>query len=91
MWGELLAILAIIFLGSLAWSAISNWIERNRTPSSHCAELIRERLKDGRYRVVAGIFDGARHQETSQAWVVDKIDDDLERQFGGRDRAVIKF
>ena len=90
MWTELLAVLGALWLASLAWDAISSWIEQNRTPSTRYAELIRERLANGRYRVVGGVFTASGKCQARQAWEVDELDDDTRRVFGSRDRVRVK-
>jgi hypothetical protein len=69
-------------LASLAWHAISSWIEQRRTPQSDHASVIKQRLSSGRYRVVAGVFSKTGRKQAEQAWESDNLDDETNAAFG---------
>ena len=91
MWGAIFGILAGIFIASLAWDAINNWIARSRTPNSELAELVKSRLANGKVKVVGGIFDKHGRRESTETWEVESLDEDMQRRFGNGNRAVIRL
>ncbi len=91
MWWWVIGGLAGLFLVGLAWSLIEDWLEANTTPSSDHAELIKERLSSGNYRVIAGVFDRRGRQTAHETWETDELDDDLKEKFGRRNRIRIEL
>jgi len=83
------AISGTIALVMVAFKVIKEWINRsrNRYPDADTAELIRKKLENGNYHVVAGIFENGEELET-QEWEVDKDDDDLKEEFGQKNKIV---
>jgi hypothetical protein len=64
------ALAGIIFLVKIAFDAIRNRINRSidSHPSADTATLVRQRLENGNYRVVVGIFENNRKLDT-QTWM----------------------
>jgi len=86
-----LAGLAALFVGGLALAVVFDWFEENRTPTTSHGELIKEKLANGDYRVVAGVFDRRGVRTAAQAWETDELDDDLKEYFGSRNRVRIEL
>lgn len=82
---------AVQRVATLAWNTVSNWLRSSRVSNTDCGALIREKLADGSYRVVCGVFNktGGQHQQT--AWECSALDDELRRKLGNRDRITINL
>jgi hypothetical protein len=85
-WWIASAIAALFVVGAVAYSAIRRWVASNWRPTTSHAELIKEQLSNGQYRVVGGVFDISGVQTASQAWDADELDAELRQQFGSRTR-----
>jgi hypothetical protein len=86
MISALLILLGGLALVSVAWSAIEGWLDANRTPTTAYAEVLKERLAGGKYRVVAGVFDRHGHRTAQTEWEADELGDDLKKRFGRKNR-----
>jgi hypothetical protein len=75
----------------LALSNIMDWFHRNKTATSDYGELIKEKLADGNYRIIGGIFDKRGYQIASQTWETEKLDSDLQQRFGNKDRIHVEL
>jgi len=91
VWWWLIAAIVTIFVASIAYDIINDWLQQHRTVSSSHAELIREKLDNGDYRVVAGVFDKRGTRTAQQSWEGSSLDDDLQRKFGNRDVIRVEF
>lgn len=91
MWWWILAAIAGIFVAGLTLGAIFGWFDENTQPTSSHGELIKKRLRDGNYKIVAGVFNkrGVRTAET--AWETDELDSDLAEYFDGRNRVRVEI
>ena len=84
VWWWVLAAGAALLFAAIALDTITDWIEENQQIDSSYGEVIRTKLRDGDYRVVAGIFDTRGNCTAQQAWE-GELEDDLSAQFHGRD------
>jgi len=82
VWWLIPAILGVIFVVGIALSTINDWFIENQTVNSSYGEIIRERLKDGNYKVVAGVFNRSGNCTAQQAWE-GELDSDLQQAFAG--------
>ncbi|NOT38798.1 MAG: hypothetical protein HOP11_15600 [Saprospiraceae bacterium] len=81
-----------LFAGAaLAFSKIRDWINSNKNKKSQYADVLKEKLSNGKYRVVTGIFDNYGYQQKSTAWETDKLADDLKSQFGSSNRIRVQL
>jgi hypothetical protein len=78
--------LAAAALVTLTIAAVRDWFAAQRTPASGCGELVRERLANGNYRVVGGVFDRRGIRTASASWEAQSLDGELQRSFGAGDR-----
>jgi hypothetical protein len=85
----ILIVTGVMSAAALTWRTIKSWIEAHKVPSGY-AEVLRERLANGKYRVVAGVFDQRGTQVARREWVKTKIDSDLTTRFGNSDAIRIK-
>ena len=93
MWWEIGAALlgALAIAAVVNWATIQSWIQSHRTPSSDYAGLIKQKLANGKYRVVGGIFDKGGNLQKSGSWETDNIDGELQRRFGYSDETRIQL
>jgi uncharacterized membrane protein YkvA (DUF1232 family) len=75
-----------VALVMIAFDVIKNWIDGSiaRHPDADTVAIIREKLENGNYRVVAGIYENDVKLET-QEWEAEKLDAALEAEFDGSD------
>lgn len=85
------AIQAVERVALLAWNTVSDWLRRSRVSSADCGTLIREKLADGNYRVVCGLFTASGAQSSQTVWECSALDDELRRKLGTRDRITINL
>jgi hypothetical protein len=83
------AIAGAIFLAKLAWDAIKGWLNdaRDKFPEAETAVLIKERLANGNYSVVAGIFNTIEDEEPldTKQWETTELDSETREIFGNED------
>ena len=81
-----------IALVLVAFNVIKNWINnsKNKYPDANTVELIREKLENGNYHVIGGVFENGNKLET-QEWEVDKDDADIKAEFGQKSKIVYEF
>lgn len=91
MWWWILAGIAALFVVSLALGEVLGWFDDNTTVSTQYGELIKERLANGNYRVVAGVFDKRGVRTAKNAWETEELDEDLEEYFGHRNRIRVEL
>jgi len=91
MFSLLMALIIGVSLVGLAWSLIEDWLKSNTTPASDHAEFIKERLNNGQYRIIAGVFDRHGGQTAHNTWETEELCDDLKEKFGHRDRIRIEL
>lgn len=85
------AIQAVERVATLAWHTVSDWLRRSRVANADCGTLIREKLADGSYRVVCGVFNASGTHGSRTVWECSALDDELRRKMGTRDRITIKL
>jgi len=88
-WWIASAIVALFVAGAIAYAMIENWLASEWTSTTSHAELIKEELDNGQYRVIAGVFDNSGARTASQAWEADELDAELEEQFGSHRKILI--
>lgn len=80
-----------LFVGGLALAVIFDWFEDNKTPTSSHGELIKRKLANGDYKVVAGIFDKRGVRTASETWETNELDDELKDYFGDKHRVRVEL
>jgi hypothetical protein len=90
----LLAVIAIIAgtkVATMTWSAIRNWMSRHRVPQG-TGEILRKKLANGEYSVVAGVFSPQRTIVAHKTWTAKALDGELEQNFQkGGGKIVVRF
>jgi hypothetical protein len=80
---------AVVVVASLTLAAVQTWVADHTVVTSSYAELIRRQLADGRYEVVAGVFNRDGTRTASRTWRADRLDDGLRQRLGDGDRVKI--
>ena len=78
------AAIAAAFVVAIVWDDILEWMQGEKVKDSAYGMLIKERLDNGNYRVVGGVFSKSGKVRAEQAWESDELDDDLEEMFGSK-------
>lgn len=65
----------------LNWSTVNSWITQNSLRNGY-ADVIAKRLANGKYKVVAGLFDTNGAQVRAQTWRASTVDATLSGQLG---------
>lgn len=73
-------------LAVLAWDEVSNWLNANTDSYSQYGELIKERLANGNYKVVAGVFNKHKNKTATNSWEAEELDSELESKFNRKNR-----
>jgi hypothetical protein len=68
----------------LTMARIEQWLAAHRVSRGFDA-VVRERLKNGNVRVIAGVFDATGTRIAAKRWTAKELDPALERSFAGRD------
>jgi len=81
-WPILLGI-AVVFISIayLTWKILEDWSTGNVTNESSCVAFIKERLANGDYKVVAGVFDQREELQTATGWETEELETELEQEF----------
>jgi hypothetical protein len=64
----------------VSWQAIQKWLNANRIPGG-TGRIIREKLQNGNYRVVSGVFDTQGTLQTQRSWEAARLDAELDNEF----------
>ena len=85
------AILAVLYVIELIWSVIEDWIEAQRSPESQIAELLKEELANGNYRVIGNVLNRHGQSIATQTWECNSLSDDIQEAFGEYGRIRIAY
>lgn len=92
MWWQLLLLLAVgAVIASLAWSAIKSWFSDHTLDTSAYGEIIKNKLNNGDYRVVAGVFNRNGNRTAKKTWHAKELEDDLQYKFGSNNKIIIEL
>lgn len=80
---------AIAGLIVLSYSAVQAWI-RQKAVSNGYVDLIRQKLENGHYTVIAGAFSPTGSTSARHTWTNVRLDESLRAQFGGENAIRIK-
>lgn len=81
----------VVAAGSLAFSEIRDWLDRNRIQRS-TGEVLRKKMNSGQYTVVAGIFSESGTRIAQRKWTACSLDPELDKKFDrGKGRIVVKY
>ena len=81
-WWWLAIAIVGIFITGLTWNIISEWFSRNTTADTSYGELIKQKLKNGHYKIIAGVFNKHHLQTATHTWETDELGDDVKKVFG---------
>lgn len=91
----ILEILAAILLASvvadlLSWSDVNGWMTTQE--AAHVGELVKSKLGNGNYKIVAGVFNAGGVKIATKDWEAVELDDEIKSKFGWfKSRAVVKI
>jgi len=90
---ELLAVLlfAGLVVACLTWDTLMSWFASNKSSISDYGEIVAEKLNNGNYSVVAGVFDKRRKNLSQQTWEASELDSELSSRLGGRSRLRVEI
>lgn len=96
-WGEIIggiilggaALVGAILLVKITYDAIVNYLDRaKKIPGAETCELVKDMLANGKYSVVANVFDSSHEKLETQKWEGEKIDAELESAFGRKKKII---
>ncbi len=65
-----------ILIAVLEWTRVEGWIRAHQIPNGF-GEVMQERLANGRYRVVAGVFTRSGTRRGKTIWEAGELDSEL--------------
>jgi hypothetical protein len=91
----ILAVLAAAAGGTaiavVGWATVRNWVWGHKVPQG-TGEIVKKKLANGEYVVVAGVFSRYGAKVATQTWKARQLDSDLEGEFrNGGGKIVVKF
>ena len=75
---------SIVQTVQLAWNTVKSWLTARVTSNNDMGNLVKERMANGSFRVVAGVFNKGTMREQT-AWECQDMDGELLHRFGGKD------
>jgi len=84
------AIAAAIVVGVVTWHAISEWLAVAKSKGTW-AKIIKDRLENGDFVVVGGVFDDQENIVEQRAWRAKDLDEELRKRFYGHNQYTIHF
>ena len=86
-----LAIGTVIVAAILSWDTITGWFTQNKDINSDYGMLIKQALDNGKYTVVAGVFNSNNELTASNKWEQASLNQDTLQKFGNSDKFVFKL
>jgi hypothetical protein len=91
------AALGAILVVRITWKIIRKWMEKilgQKTwlfwKKNRALYLVKERLRNGNYRVIGGVFNRSLELTASEKWEGAELDNALINQFDGQDKIYIQ-
>ncbi len=89
-WSILLGIaVTLLWIACLTWKILENWTTENVINDSSCIAIIKERLANGDYKVVAGVFDQREELQTASGWKTEELENELEEEFRNNNDLIV--
>lgn len=84
---------ALLFLGMLCLEDIWGWFNDNKqVGADEIGIILKEKLRNGNYKVVAGIFKNrTREIQVNNAWETEELDKSLEDLFDRKNEVIIEI
>jgi hypothetical protein len=86
------AISAAVAAAVISWRTVQNWIAGKRVRVGvygGTARIINERMQNGNYRVVAGVFDSLGTLKAQQVWKGGSLDHELTSRFQQNEGVIV--
>jgi hypothetical protein len=85
---------ALFFAGVVAellsWNDVNGWMTTQ--DAAHVGELVKSRLDNGNYKIVAGVFNAGGVKIATKDWEAVELDDEIKSKFKRfKNRAVVKI
>jgi len=83
-------LIAALLVGAVVVSltALTSWVDRQKTSQTDYGELVRERISEGNYTVYGSVRNVHGHRVASKTWERVTLDNDLNARFGKSDRII---
>lgn len=78
-------------VGTLVWSTVNGWMNARRLTSGDVGTLVRERLSNGDYKVVCGVFSSDGTLRQKGAWECSEMDSELKSRLANGGKITIKL
>lgn len=75
----------------LAWRTVGEWLSARRADPADVGTIIKERLANGSFRVVGGVFSANGAKRETVAWECSSLDEELQSKLGDRDRITVNL
>lgn len=76
---------------TLLWGTVHGWMSSRRVSSGDVGRLLKERLGNGDYRVVCGVFSSGGTLRQKGAWECTEVDSELKRRMANGDTITINL
>ncbi|MDR2808370.1 MAG: hypothetical protein LBB43_05100 [Spirochaetaceae bacterium] len=85
------AVAAVISLALVTYDTIKEWVneKKNKHPDARTVEVIKEKLSNGKYVVICGVFGAQGKQLETQKWEAKELDSKLKEKFGQKNKIVL--
>lgn len=87
----LLLLFGAAIIAVACWDDIIEWFKDNKIKSSDYGEMIKQKMDNGNYKVVSGVFSANGTKRTEKVWEAEKLDNELEQRFGSRSKIRIEL
>ncbi len=81
---------AALVVAIVTWELISQWLTVVKSKGTW-AKIIKDRLDNGDFVVVGGVFDDADTLVEEKSWRAKELDDELRQKFAGHNLYTIRF
>lgn len=91
MLGAIAIASAVVSMANLSAAIIDGWIDESKKKhiDATTIEILKEKLANGHYQIIGGIFNSDGEQIESKQWEAENIDPDLAERFGQEDKIVL--
>jgi hypothetical protein len=83
-------VVAVLVAAIITWELISEWLMVAKSKGTW-AKIIKDRLENGDFVVVAGVFDEADNLIEETSWRAKELDEDIRKKFAGHNLHTIRF
>lgn len=81
----------IATVGTLVWSTVNGWMHSRKVSSGDVGTLVKERLTNGDFRVICGVFSSGGSLRQKGAWECSDLDSELKRRLASGQKITINL